>query len=389
MNEQVINAMLALIRHVVCGAELTEEEKVGITPALLPQLYKLSKAHDMAHIVSRGLSDLGFLGEDEVSAKFQKQQMLSVYRYQQLNYELERIRRTLEEAEIPFLPLKGSVIRKYYPEPWMRTSCDIDVLVHEEDLEKAVDALVEALGYKNEGKSSHDVTLVAENGIHIELHYDLIEEVRYPNVVKLLSRVWEYAEPMNGAGYWHRLKDEMFYLYHCAHMAKHFENGGCGIRPFTDLWILDNRIPNDQTVRDQLLEQGGLLPLAIACRNLSKVWFDHAEHDKTTEKMQDYILFGGVYGTLDNRVAVQQNKKGGKVQYALSRIFLKYDVIKFHYPILQKHRWLTPIMEVRRWFKLLFKGHVKSSLRELSINQSMSQEKITQTAELLSELGLK
>ena len=389
MNEQVTNAMLSLIRHVVCGVMLTEEEKAEITPALLPQLYRLSKAHDMAHIVSRGLSDLGLLGEDEISAKFQKQQMLSVYRYQQLNYELERICRVLEEAELPFLPLKGSVIRKYYPEPWMRTSCDIDVLVHEEDLEKAVDALVEALGYKNEGRAFHDVSLLSDGGVHLELHFDLIEEVRYPNVVKLLSRVWEYAEPVNGARYWHRLKDEMFYFYHCAHMAKHFENGGCGIRSVLDQWILDNMVPHEVEKRNALLREGTLERFSNATGHLAEVWFSSREKDNLTESMASYIITGGIYGNTENGVAIKRTKREGKMKFIISRLFLPYDFLKQKYPILLKHRWLTPIMEVRRWFKLLFKGRAKSSLHELSVNQTISREKVSQTAELLSELGLK
>ena len=189
MNEQVTRAMFALIRHVVCGAELTEEDKAGLTPELFPQLYALSKSHDMAHIVAQGLSDLGLLGVDEISQKFQKQQMLAVYRYQKLNYELEQICQTLEEAEIPFIPLKGSVIRQYYPEPWMRTSCDIDVLVHEEELDRAV-ALFEEKGYKSHPKNSHDVSLYSAGGIHIELHYETIEEGRAADANTILSKIW-------------------------------------------------------------------------------------------------------------------------------------------------------------------------------------------------------
>ena len=74
----------------------------------------------------------------------------AVFRYEQLNYENERICMALEKAQIPFIPLKGSIIRKYYPESWMRTSCDVDVLVHEEDAEKAVDVLVKEYGYTQE-----------------------------------------------------------------------------------------------------------------------------------------------------------------------------------------------------------------------------------------------
>ena len=104
MNEQATRAMFALIRLVVCGAELTLQDKEALTPELLPELYALSKSHDMAHIMAQGLSDLGLLGEDEISQKFQKQQMLAVYRYQNLNHELNRICQTLEDAKIPFIP---------------------------------------------------------------------------------------------------------------------------------------------------------------------------------------------------------------------------------------------------------------------------------------------
>ena len=387
MNEQVIQAMFALIRHVVCGAELTNEDKERITPELLPQLYALSKSHDMAHIVAQGLSNLGLLGEDEISQKFQKQQLLAVYRYQKLNYELVQICQTLEDAKIPFIPLKGSVIRAYYPEPWMRTSCDIDVLVHEEELDRAVALFVEK-GYKSDPKSPHDVSLYSAGGIHIELHYETVEEGYASDANAILSKIWENAVPQLIGSVHMLLTDEMFYFYHIAHMAKHFEIGGCGIRPFLDLWLLEHRVEHDAAGRNTLLEQGGLLKFANAGRRLSAVWFDNAKHDETTEQIQAFILFGGVYGVLDNCVAVQQNKRGGKIGYALSRIVLPYDTIKFHYPILVKHRWLTPFMQVRRWFKLLFQGKVKSSLHELTVNRTMSQEQVAGTAELLQKLGL-
>jgi hypothetical protein len=155
------------------------------------------------------------------------------------------------------------------------------------------------------------------------------------------------------------MPEEMFYFYHIAHMAKHFEIGGCGIRPFIDIWILDNIEDKDQSKQDALLKQGGLLRFAEVARHLSKVWLGNAEHTELTKQMEQYILRGGVYGNSENRILVQQQKKGGKTRYVISKIFIPYDVIKFHYPILQKHRWLTPFMQVRRWGKLIFCGHAK------------------------------
>ena len=388
MNEQVTRAMFALIRYVVCGAELTEEDKAKITPELLPRLYALSKSHDMAHIVAQGLSNLGLLGEDEISQKFQKQQMLAVYRYQKLNYELEQICQTLEDAKIPFIPLKGSVIRQYYPEPWMRTSCDIDVLVHEEELETAIDALTQTLQYKSEGRGSHDISLFADNGVHLELHYDLIEEVRYPTVVKLLTKVWEYVELKDNSKYQYQLKDEMFCFYHTAHMAKHFENGGCGVRSVLDQWILDHWVSHNQNRRDALLTEGGLKRFDIAVRNLSENWFSANQGDSLVDEMSAYIITGGIYGNTENGVAIKRSKNHGKIKYILSRLFISYDIIKMQYPILNKHKWLTPVMEIRRWFRLLRKGRMKSSLHELNVNRTMSQEQIAGTADLLQKLGL-
>jgi len=388
MQKQAAKSMLALIRSVVCGYELTEDEQHGITAELLPPLYALSKAHDMAHVVAHALAHYGLLGTDEVSLKFQKQQMLAIYRYQRLAYELERLCDELERAQIPFLPLKGAVIRPLYPEPWLRTSCDIDVLVHEADLERAITLLTSTLQYQSKGRSSHDVSLFSEGGVHVELHYDLIEEVRYPAMARLLSAVWDYTELEEGCSYRYRMREEMFYFYHTAHMAKHFENGGCGVRSVLDQWILDHRAPHDRAKRDELAQTGGLDRFDFAARELAEMWFSGSQGSSLTEAMSSYVLTGGVYGSTQNGVAIKRAQKGGKFKYILSRLILPYDVIKVEYPILQKHRWLTPFMQIRRWFRALFGGRIKHSLQELDANQAVSQEQVDSVAALRRELGL-
>lgn len=119
------------------------------------------------------------------------------------------------------------------------------------------------------------------------------------------------------------------------------------IRPFIDLLILDGIQGADIEKRDKLLWHGNLLKFANVARKLSRIWFSNEPYDFISQQMEDYILRGGVYGNNENRITVQQQKKGGRIKYALLKIFIPYDVIKFHYPILQKHRCLTPFMEVR------------------------------------------
>lgn len=177
----------------------------------------------------------------------------------------------------------------------------------------------------------------------------------------------------------------MFYFYHIARMAKHFENGGCGIRPFIDLLILDNLREVDHKKRDNLLEQGNLLKFANSARRLSRIWLLNEPYDVVSKQMEDYILRGGVCGNNQNRITVQQQKKGGRFKYVLSKIFIPYDVIKFHYPILQKHRWLTPFMEVRRWCKLIFCGHLKRIAKEIQYNNFVVAIMYTQLFNLLCD----
>ena len=119
--ENVIRAMTDLIASEVCGKEIDKSQQT-LTDEELAKLYKLSKSHDLAHLVGDALIKNDLIGNDEIKAKYQKQVMIAIYRYEKINYELNRLRSALNEAQIPFIPLKGSVLRQYYPEPWMRTS---------------------------------------------------------------------------------------------------------------------------------------------------------------------------------------------------------------------------------------------------------------------------
>ena len=381
----ITDRLMKLIAAEICGkapvgadCDFTDEE--------LSELYGLAKKHDLAHLVGDALIKSGLAVNTEIGAKFRKRVMLAVYRYEQLNYELNRLYDVLEEAKIPFVPLKGSVIRDLYPEPWMRTSCDIDLLVH--DADKTAELLADKLSYKYEDKNSHDISMFAESGMHIELHYDLIEESLNEAASNLLAGVWDRSTAHDGCEYRLDMSDGMFYFYHIAHMAKHLENGGCGIRPFIDIRVLNHRTVFDRDKREELLAQGGLLNFSRQAELLSEVWLGNAVHTDITKKIENYVIRGGMYGTNENRIVVQQQKRGGKIGYALSRIFLRYDEIKFHYPILEKYRWLTPIMEVRRWCKLIFCGHLKRVTHELGYSNSVSKNEAEAAREFLKDIGL-
>lgn len=384
----ISKVLFALLQSAVCGQPVTEDIKAACTVQMLEDVYTLANRHDLAHLAGQALSKLS-LPESDGLAKCQQAAKQAIFRYMRTDLAYGQICGALEAAQIPFIPLKGSVLRAYYPEAWMRTSCDIDILVRENRLEAAVDALKSRLQFTEERKTDHDVSLFSPSGIHLELHYEtVVESDAICDSNRVLSKVWDTANPVKPGSYHHQMSDGMFYFYHIAHMAKHFAVGGCGIRPFLDLWILRHRAEHDPAQYEQLLSEGGLTAFALAAEKLSEVWFSGIPADSMTDRFAQYVLAGGVYGTMENNMAVQQHKQGGKFCYALGKIFLPYKFLSIQYPVLQKQKWLMPCCQVARWFRLLFRGGVKRSVRQLKITASASREEIQSTQSLLEYLGL-
>lgn len=401
MNE-VVQTMMNCIKYEIRGKE--EREKVvlpEVSARFLSELYKLSKAHDMAHLAGDALSKCGAFTNlpdttDEaeratiakIKAKFDEQVFTAVYRYENINYELEQLKQTLNEAKIPFIPLKGSVIRKFYPEPWQRTSCDIDILVREEDLEAAVKALVQKNGYKQDGKRNfHDISLYSPSGMHLELHFNIKEKIEKLDAV--LETVWDYAVKNEDSEFDYEYKfSEEFFLFHLyAHASYHFIGGGCGVRPFVDFYILKRNLTFDSEKLETLLDRAGIKFFAEKAEELSEIWFGERVHDEITKEAEAFVLSGGVYGNVVNHAAVKQAEKG-RSAHLRSRIWMPYESLIMLYPSLKGKRILQPLYEIRRWFKLFKKSTLKRSVNELKANTSMRQEEVSKAQKLLNDLEL-
>ena len=389
MQQAVEKVFFALIRFEINGDELCDEIKNLITPDILPALFKLSKRHDLAHLVGDALDKNGLLPDGtEAKKRFLQERNMAVYRIEQLRYEYEQTFAILEELQVDYLPLKGTVLRKLYPEDWMRTSADVDVLVHKVDLGKIIAALQEKLEYVQESIGAYDAVVISPTGFHLELHFDLITKYDNETANDLLANVWDYTDRV-GNSYQRIMRDDYFYYYHLAHMARHFIDGGCGVRPYVDLWLLNKKISFDKENRNALLEKGGLLKFAQASEFLSRVWLEEEPHVQESRWLEDYLLNGGVYGNKENKVVIQQGQTGSRFKYIMSRIFMPLEEMQYRYEVLKKHKWLYPFMVVRRCFEVLFKGDSKRIKKELKTSDDISSEKQKESMKLIEYLGLK
>lgn len=385
MKEKIIDAFFSHLSNAVfsSSAEIT-----ALTEEETEKLYRLSSGHDLAHLVGYSMGKTGALQEKtEISEQFSRQQKLAMYRTELIGYEYDRMCEVLEEAKIDFIPLKGSVIRSYYPSKWMRTSCDIDLLVREEDLMKAAEVLARELVCKMGEKEAHDLSLFTESGVHIELHFALVEQIESAD--KVLSSVWKTSLLKEGTKHTYALSNEMFYFYHILHMAKHVVHGGCGVRPFLDLAIMDKMEIYSPENTDGLLKNGKMYDFALAARRLSRVWFYNEAHDEVTEKLSRFILGAGVYGSQENQAAVSLGKKKNKFKIFMSALFPPYHILKVKYPRLEKHRYLLLWYQIKNTLrKIKDKDRVSRAIGRINEADNVSKDKRDETADLMNKLGL-
>ena len=382
---KILDLTIKLIRFGMGIDKDLDTEGVDFATAM-PDIYKLAKHHDVAHIVAYAVKRCGIKCDDETAKKLDKQYLISIFRYQHQRYDLSVILNTFESAGIAHIPLKGSVLRAYYPQEWMRTGCDIDVLVREEELDTAKDTLVN-IGYKAGLKMTHDISLESPGGTHVEVHFDLIEKDKHgPDSV--LEEFFNDASAKEGKTYHLESSPEMFIYYHIGHMAKHFVNGGCGIRPFLDLYVIKSKINYDEERLFSLLARGGYLKFANEAFALSDAWFSDGIADELTSRVANFVSLGGVYGNVENMVAVKTTKKGSRAGYILHRIFIPYDELRYSYPSLTGKRWLTPVYWVARFFRIVFSKRLGYSVKEIKEGISANKTKTDAVAKLLADIGL-
>ena len=278
------------------------------------------------------------------------------------------------------------MIRKYYPEEWMRNSCDIDILVQEERVEEIVALLTQKLNYKSDGKrKSHDILLHTPGDVHLELHFNIISGSYAFN--RVLSRVWDFARPVEDKENHYQLSDEFLYFHIISHAAYHFLRGGCGIRPIFDIWLLKNNLNLDAKKLLPLLKEADLEKFAVELEHLSNVWANGYPHNETTKMMEQYILSGGVYGTMENRVAINEHSQN-KLKYFFHRVFMPYEAMKKYYKILDRAPVLYPFFHIVRWFRIIFTNK-DSAFVELKQNQTISTGKVDSLSEMRKRLNLR
>ena len=370
------------------------------------KLYEAGKKHSVLPILFQVLCRQGSDCKDnsgKVMELFKKAYISAVYLASLQDCSLEELGEKLTERGIGYVPVKGSVIKKLYPEPDLRTMGDLDLLIQEKD-RAAADEIMKSLGYERQGLGSN-VWTYKRGLVTFEIHVNLAGKKYWNDVdyIGYFSELFQKSHPI-GEKTERRLTLEDHFLFLCFHLAKHLCSTGAGIRMILDIALYIKHY-DKQMDWQYIWEEADKLQLRDFIENMlfiCRSWF-HVETEVSAERMdsriqaifEEYVLSGGVFG-FEREDSIRRLRKGireegsnrslwVKLRALLYLAFPDREHMKDFLPELEDHPALLPAAWVKRWYLgLRNKERVKKSLENFSGNV----EEAKSQWELLKKIGL-
>ncbi|MDD3173827.1 MAG: nucleotidyltransferase family protein [Herbinix sp.] len=288
--------------------------------------------------------------------------------------ERDTIIQTLTESGIRVLPLKGCLLKEMYPRADMRSMADLDILIDQENANKAK-SIMKRLGYDCKSMAGHHASYFMPPIFNVELHIMMVNENSdYYNYYK---HVWNRAVQSKDNPYHYYLTWNDYYIYMLVHFAKHYFHSGSGIRSIMDIHIFINNHSKDldyDYLKTELMKLN-LWDFHNNVTALSNVWFAGGKSNDEQDKMAQYIILSGTYGNSSNRIVneIQRQKekcgnlKKAKINYFIKRAFLNKTTMLYSYPFLSTFAFMLPFCWVHRLIKaMLFKqSRIKNEIIKL------------------------
>lgn len=354
------------------------------------QLYTQADFHSVACTAYYGLLMLPEeqQPQPEVLGLFRKAAQIVLGRETMQQYEVQHIMEKLDSKGIPYLPLKGWKMKRLYPRPDMRSMCDVDILIRQEDMPEFPTIMKES-GFELEYHGMHHDEYIKNATLSIEIHRLLFEPDS--DWYEYFKQYMERTSVLDSKRQERQLPQEDFYLYLIAHMAKHFRNGGTGVRSVMDVYVYQKAYGDslDTAYVQREFEKLGLGGFARAMEELAQSWFAGEQiRSDCHPKMADYILNGGTYGLKDRGILSSVHEAGNhKGKYLLRRFFPNRHFMAAQYPCIEKAPVLLPFFWGVRAFRTVFFRR-ESFKREMQTVYERDGEKREQIEEIWKDSGL-
>lgn len=286
-----------------------------------------------SHAVIALIADI-MLADGAISESLTKEQKTEISRCcegtlindHKLLYLTDKYLKILENAGITGVVLKGWAVSGYYHVPELRKTGDIDIIVANNDVGKAIEAL------KNDGfrevdgqHSNHHTELIGEDKVIVEIHNTLVE--LFDNDM-VNSQIKEYGQNMlthyeifeyNGYRI-RRAVPEYNAISLALHMLQHYMRAGFGLKLLCD-WVefVNDGIDANQYkafihMADTLGITGFVTMINSVCHEYFGMRIPYGEkiiqNKETIDAFTKDLIDGEEFGRSDSRRMVVVNGSG-------------------------------------------------------------------------------
>ncbi len=296
-----------------------------------------------------------------------------------MHLEISKYFQELDKAGITYLPIKGWKLKNLYEKPYLRTMTDVDVIVREDGLDRACEIAKECEFEFQFATETHNV-FVKKPVTELEIHQQLFSEQ---------SVLYQWSKQIFEKNDTYEMSKEDTYIYLFAHMAKHFNKEGAGMRNMIDCYLFNKKYSFDEEQRsyiDKVLKELELDVFENRMCQLTKVWFENGEYDEATSALTEYILDGGLYGKVGNTGTLELSSNStNKFKWAMNRLFPDFEFLKTSLNFKKMYKPLTPVYWIIRMVRGLFR---KGRISAMTAVLAKSEAELEQSKKILEYAGI-
>ncbi|WP_294835694.1 nucleotidyltransferase family protein [uncultured Eubacterium sp.] len=367
---------------------------------IFENVFQIARRHSVPNLLWYSIEKLNHKSSPELMTQWFSDYglLLRQTAYQEL--EAERLTHIFTSRGFDVMPLKGSQIRCYYPQPDMRAMGDIDFMVKTDGSKVQRDVVKQIMldnGYVPDVLDDGQVDAYKRednDNVYVEVHFEFMAK-KHPHYDDFIVD-WNSLLPTETDGLYKMSLSDLYY-FNIGHFVKNMFSKGIGVKNIVDIYVLWHQLSKDEQFKmNSRLLAAGLNDFNICLVKIADVWFGDKEDDGSTELVQDYILCNSEYGFHRNNKILNLMKNEAnygqtdKKKYIKDRIFPSASELYGRFGIKKKMPFLLPFLWFARVILLLFapKKKIEKIKNEVEVINDISQEEIEQGKKVFEQIGL-
>ena len=324
-----------------CAVNDTIPDANRVRSMNLENLYRAANRHLLTAITAMALEVAGIKDGAFTQAKGK-----AIRKVAAMDADMIELFNRFDRMGIWYMPLKGSVLKDYYPAYGMRQMSDHDILFDSSRIDD-VKSIMKSMGFscKSFGTGVHD-TYHKEPVINFEMHRALFAPASGDRLCDYYLNTKDRLVKDEGTGYRYHFSSEDFYIYMIAHEYKHYSAGGTDLRSLLDTYVYISKCGDklDWKYITSEVQKLGIADFERQNRSLALHLFSNTALTDAEQEMLSYIISSGTYGTVEHSVENAIRKVGSKGRYLVSRLFLPMEIVKTWYPFFYRYKVFLPVL---------------------------------------------